>query len=248
MSNAAKFTGSDGVITVTLRKDGDRVECEVTDTGIGIRRDVLPFVFERFRQADSSTARIHGGLGIGLAVVKHIVELHGGSVRAESAGEGHGASFAIQLPDARRPAPSLHHDANRYDLTAPAPDVPRLSGRRVLVVEDDDDGRELIGAVLESVGASVFSAASSQAAVDLFARADPDVLIADIGLPGEDGYALLARVQALAQERDRRIPAIALTAYARAADRERAFGAGFQNHLVKPIDPEDLIRAVSGVL
>jgi PAS domain S-box-containing protein len=248
MSNAAKFTASDGVITVTLRRQDDRVECEVNDTGIGIRREALPFVFERFRQVDASTTRVHGGLGLGLAIVKHIVELHGGSVHADSAGEGHGACFTIQLPTARRRSPDVPPVVPTREHAPSRLAAAQLAGRRVLVVEDDDDGRELIEAVLQSSGATVFAVASSQEAVASFVRADPDLVVADIGLPGEDGYTLLTRIQALARARNRPAPAVALTAYARASDRERALAAGFLKHLVKPIAPDELISAISEVL
>jgi PAS domain S-box-containing protein len=240
LSNAVKFTAAEGVIAVTLSARDRAVECEITDTGIGIRRDVLPFVFDRFRQADSSTTRTHGGLGLGLAIVRHIVELHGGSVKAESAGEGRGATFTIRLPvaDWLGPAEPPHLPP------APASHVsvlPLLLGRTVLIVEDHDDARELVTGVLEAAGARVISASTAEEAMDHAVRTRPDLLVADIGLPGEDGYALLHRVRAL---HGRDVPAIALTAYARATDRERALEAGFQHHVVKPIDPRQFVAIV----
>jgi PAS domain S-box-containing protein len=242
LSNAVKFTGPDGVITVTLRRDGEFALFEINDTGVGIRRDVLPFVFDRFRQADSSSSRLHGGLGLGLAIVRHIVELHGGSVDAASPGEGHGATFSIQLPLADelvQPAdevPSPHAELP----TAPA----RLRDRTLLVVEDHEDARELVAGVLASAGARVIAAATTPEALSQVESVRPDLLVADLGLPGEDGYVLLARLRA----RYPAVPAMALTAYARAADRERVLAAGFQQHVVKPVDPAQLVELVVGLL
>jgi PAS domain S-box-containing protein len=240
LSNAVKFTGADGVIAVSLYGVDRAVECEITDTGIGIRRDVLPFVFDRFRQADSSTTRTHGGLGLGLAIVRHIVELHGGSVKAASAGEGRGATFTIRLPVANRAgAPDLRHTlqpgASHVNV------LPLLLGRTVLVVEDHDDARELVTGVLEAAGARVISASTSEEAMERVAHTRPDLLVADIGLPGEDGYALLRRVR---EFHGADVPAIALTAYARATDRAQALAAGFQHHVVKPIDPRQFVAVV----
>jgi PAS domain S-box-containing protein len=242
LSNALKFTGSDGAITVTLRSIGESVEFELADTGVGIRPEVLPVVFDRFRQADSSTTRRYGGLGLGLAIVKHIVELHGGTVRAASAGEGQGATFTIQLPSADR-----SHANARTTLGAepPGPAMPSvLRGRTILVVEDHEDARELIVGVLEGAGARVLSASTAQEAVDRATGVRPDLLVADLGLPGEDGYALLARIRAMFP----RIPAIALTAYARPTDRDRTLAAGFQLHVVKPVDPSELLQFVVALL
>jgi signal transduction histidine kinase len=242
LSNALKFTQSDGAITVTLRTVGGSVEFEITDTGVGIRRDVLPAVFDRFRQADSSTTRRYGGLGLGLAIVKHIVELHRGTVRAASAGEGEGATFTVRLPVLDR--------ARAKELAAAgeppsAPVVPSgLRGRTILVVEDHEDARDLVVGVLEGAGARVLAASTVREAVDRAASVRPDALVADLGLPGEDGYVLLARMR----ERFPGIPALALTAYARATDRDRVLAAGFQQHVIKPVDPEELLRFVAALL
>jgi PAS domain S-box-containing protein len=241
LSNALKFTDSDGVIAVVLRSHAGRVEFEVTDTGVGIRREVLPFVFDRFRQADSSMSRSHGGLGLGLAIVKHIVELHGGTVRVVSAGEGQGATFTIQLPAAEgavRAVPT----ASVPPSSGAAP-AQRLNGRTILVVEDHTDAREFIAAVLAGAGARVLAASTADEAIAQATGARPDVMVADLGLPGEDGYRLLTRFQALYPD----VPAIALTAYARSSDRDRALAHGFRRHLVKPIDPDALIDHIVSV-
>jgi PAS domain S-box-containing protein len=243
LANALKFTGEGGAITVSLRATPTHAEFEITDTGVGIRRDVLPFVFDRFRQADSSMMRIHGGLGLGLAIVRHIVELHGGTVRAVSAGEGHGATFLFQLPIADRLA------SNVLPPTPPTqrPDGPAslaLRGRTILVVEDHDDARELIAGVLERAGARVVAASTTREGVAIARRGQPDLLMADLGLPGEDGYALLTQVRAIYPA----LPAIALTAYARATDRDRALAAGFQQHVVKPVDPKQLVDLVASIV
>ena len=239
LSNALKFTGQDGEISVTLRPQARTVEFEVADTGVGIRRDVLPFVFDRFRQADSSMSRSHGGLGLGLAIVRHIVELHGGTVRAASAGEGQGATFTIHLPIAEGT-----HDARPAAATALEPAAgARLNRRTILVVEDHADARELIAAVLESAGARVLVASSAEDAIEQVRRIRPDVLVTDLGLPGEDGYGLLRRFQALHPD----VPAIALTAYARASDRERALASGFHRYLIKPIEPSELVEQIASI-
>ena len=245
LSNALKFTGNQGTITVWLRAAPGRVEFEIADTGVGIRREVLPFVFDRFRQADSSMSRTHGGLGLGLAIVRHIVELHGGTVRAASAGEGRGAAFTIQLPSAD-PAHVEVKPAEAVVAPLPAETVGRqlLRGRTILVVEDHDDARELISAVLQNAGARVIASSSTAQALGQVTATRPDVLVADLGLPGEDGYVLLTRFRALYPD----VPAIALTAYARSTDRERVLAHGFQRHVVKPMDPHELVETIASML
>ena len=241
LSNALKFTDSGGAITVVLRSHTGRVEFEVSDTGVGIRREVLPFVFDRFRQADSSMSRSHGGLGLGLAIVRHIVELHGGTVRVASAGEGQGATFTIFLPTAKGDVQAIPISPA---LESPAPGMAaRLQGRTILVVEDHSDARELITAVLESAGARVVGAASAEDALRQVRQIRPDAMVADLGLPGEDGYALLTRFQALHPD----VPAVALTAYARSSDRERALAHGFRRYLIKPIDPGALVDEIASL-
>jgi PAS domain S-box-containing protein len=249
LSNAIKFTQSGGVVTIALHGSWTRVEVTVSDTGAGIRREVLPFVFDRFRQADSSTTRSHGGLGLGLAIVRHVVELHGGTVEAHSAGEGKGATFRLELPvrDAWIPGGTEGRPIVDEEAVAGAWE-PLLQGRRVLVVDDHADARQLLGGILEASGASVITTASSREAFDALARSAPDVLIADIGLPEEDGYALIRRIRRLDPDHGGRIPAIALTAYARAEDRDRALAAGFQRHVAKPVEPHALVRIVASTL
>ena len=245
LSNAVKFTGANGVVTVALRPLGDSVEIQVADTGVGIRRDVLPFVFDRFHQGESSTTRRHGGLGLGLAIVRQLVELHGGAVRADSGGEAHGATFTIRLPVDRRT------DAARGEATAEAgagdTSSPSLRGCKVLFVEDHEDARELVANVLATAGAEVFTAASTEEALRKLEHVAPDILLADLGLPDEDGYTLLKRIREMEGFAANALPAVALTAYARASDRERALSAGFLDFVVKPVDPAELVTLIQAV-
>jgi PAS domain S-box-containing protein len=242
LSNAVKFTGNHGAITLTGRVEPPVVEFEITDTGIGIGREVLPFVFDRFRQADSSTTRMHGGLGLGLAIVRHIVELHGGTVQASSAGHGHGATFTIQLPIAERGEATGREPSDSTRAAGSSGQL--LRDRRILVVEDHTDARDLIVAVLESAGAVVVSTSTARDAVTSARETQPDVLITDLGLPGEDGYALLGEFRKICPE----VPAIALTAYARTSDRDRVLAAGFQRHSIKPVDPKQFVELVASLL
>jgi CheY-like chemotaxis protein len=240
LSNALKFTRPHDAITTSLRVAGGEIELEIADTGIGIPQDVLPVVFDRFRQADSSTTRTHGGLGLGLAIVKEITQLHGGSVRVVSAGEGHGATFTIRLLTIAAAT------VDRPTVSTPVDEVSRerLRGRLILVVEDHDDARELILAVLNAAGADVVGVSSAEEGIERATVTRPDLVVADIGLPGLDGYGLLARLRALYPE----IPVIALSAYARAADRDRALAAGFQEYGIKPMDPSALVELVEAAL
>jgi CheY-like chemotaxis protein len=246
LSNAIKFTPRGGQIDVQLDKVQSHVELRVRDTGHGIPQDFLPYVFDRFRQADGTSARKFGGLGLGLAIVRHLVELHGGRVHVYSAGEGHGATFTVALPIRAvhtDPRESVHPSLVRgspYLLS----DLPSLADLRVLVVDDDADARDLVTAVLEPCGANVTAVASVEEALCAIAKAQPDVLISDIGMAGEDGYALVRKLRALDPAQGGRIPAAALTAYARPEDRSRILAEGFQLHMAKPVDPAELIAAV----
>jgi PAS domain S-box-containing protein len=244
LSNAIKFTGTGGDIHLRLMNEDNSLRLEIADTGDGIRPEMLPFIFDRFRQADSSITRQHGGLGLGLAIVRHIVELHGGTVTAESRGERQGATFIVRLP-VYRPVSGRAAEAARTSLGdgTDASDV--LRDTTVLVVEDHDDSRDLLITVLQAAGARVISAAGSAEALALAGIETPAVLVVDIGLPGEDGYVLLRRLRELFAGRPRPIPAIAVTAYARASDREQALAAGFAQHIAKPIDPHQLVEIIA---
>jgi signal transduction histidine kinase/CheY-like chemotaxis protein len=246
LSNAVKFTPRAGRIQVRLERVNSHLEITVSDTGIGIAREFLPHLFERFRQADSRPSREHGGLGLGLAIARHLVELHGGRISAASGGEGHGATFRVRLPamilhPAEAPQERVHP---RAMALGPAQPAIRLDGVQVLVVDDEPDALALIDDILSSVGARVTAAGSAQAALEALAREAPDVLISDIGMPGMDGFELIARVRAQNNPRVSRIAALALTAYARSEDRIRALQAGFQMHIAKPVNPPELVASV----
>jgi CheY-like chemotaxis protein/anti-sigma regulatory factor (Ser/Thr protein kinase) len=236
LMNAVKFTPKGGRIQVQLRRANSHVEIVVSDTGEGISAEVLPHVFERFRQGDSSSTRMHGGLGIGLALVRHLVDLHGGSVHAESAGAGMGTTFTVKLPVA------LSH-AEPAVIGGEAAGAARLSGIRVLLADDDVDGLELARVILANAGADVKACASAAAARKALTTWPADVLVLDIEMPGEDGYALVQGLRAAGV----RTPAIALTAYGRGEDRKRALAAGFILHLAKPIDPGELTIAIASL-
>jgi CheY-like chemotaxis protein len=235
-------------VQVILERVNSHVEIAVSDTGPGFAPEFRPFLFDRFRQADSSVTRTHGGLGLGLAIVRHIVELHGGTVHAESPGEGQGATFTVKLP--RGIFQRSAGEAERRHPTAGEPaegtrDARRLDGVRVLVVDDEPDSNEVVSAVLMVRGAEVRVAASVAQALEVLHAWIPDLVVCDIGMPERDGYSLLRAMRersALA-----RVPAIALTAYATRDDRIRILGAGFQLHITKPIDPEELIASVVNV-
>ena len=248
LSNAVKFTPSGGRVTVSLRDVGDNVELSVSDTGMGIRREVLPFVFDRFRQADPSTTRSQGGLGLGLAIVRHLVELHGGSVTVRSV-LGQGTTFTVQLPGRPLTAGLVPSGQMVFGggLLLGTPDVP-LRGIRALVVDDHQDARELADAVLQAAGAVVETAGSVPEALSLFDRTRADVLVTDIGLPGQDGYDLIREIRQRTRTAGPRVVAVALTGYARAEDRERALAAGFDRHIVKPAEPAALVMLIRELL
>jgi PAS domain S-box-containing protein len=248
LSNAVKFTPRGGRVTVRLRRVHSRLEITVSDTGSGIAPDFLPFVFERFRQGDSSSTRPHGGLGLGLTLVKQLVELHGGTVTAESPGAGRGATFTVRLPVGVTLVPAGSAASGIAGPAArPAARRVPLDGVRVLVVDDDADGLTLVTAMLRRVGASVEVGRSAAQGYALFLAAPPDVLISDIEMPDEDGYGLIRRIRALDPARGGRVPAIALTAYGRREDRVHAVAAGFSMHVPKPVDPAELVTLVASL-
>jgi PAS domain S-box-containing protein len=249
LSNAVKFTPAGGLIVVTLAQVGPQVELSVSDTGIGIAPEFLPHVFDRFRQADSSTTRARGGLGIGLTIATQLADLHGGSLRAQSRGVGQGATFTLALPFPGAMAARLVEPAavarGRVDASLPAsPGARPLTGVRVLVVDDEAEARDLVTTTLDVAGAETLAAASVAEALASLARARPHVILADIGMPGADGYALVRELRSWPEERGGAIPALALTAYARDEDRARSLAAGFQGHLAKPVAADTLIAEI----
>jgi len=249
LSNAIKFAPQNGRVQVHLLKADSGCELIVQDNGPGIVPDFIPYMFERFRQADSSTTRTHKGLGLGLAIVRSLVEMHGGTITARNAGEPGetGAIFTIRLP--HQAAHGQHEREPSFPDRTPIwlEDVPSLEGLRVLVVEDDPDARELIQAILERCGADVTVKASAAEGFDAFTRQRPDVLVSDIEMPQEDGYSLIKRIRALAPDAGGDVPAAAVTAYASAADRVRVLGAGFNIHVAKPVQPAELATVVASL-
>jgi PAS domain S-box-containing protein len=252
IANAIKFTPKNGKIEIQLRRVDSQLELTVTDTGIGITSEFLPHVFERFRQADASTTRTHGGLGLGLAIVRHLTELHGGHVRAASEGTGKGSTFKVQLPVASavlgKSSGEIVMKLRELVTAEQAAQVSKdLNGLRVLVVDDEPDALEILSLMLNRSGASVRTASSSEDALRTFGEWQPNVLLSDVGMPGEDGYTLIRRVRALAPEQGGNVPAAAITAHAREEDRVKALAAGYQAHLTKPIDPATLVSALVGL-
>lgn len=247
LSNAIKFTPSRGTVELTLQRIGGRAEVIVSDTGIGIKPDFLPHVFERLRQADSTSTRRHGGLGLGLSIARHLIESHGGTILARSAGENRGATFVVSLPlslNAVVKLPEPDDSGTGTGLMSPR----RLEGIRVLVVDDEADARELVTLALQRDGAQVRAAGSAAEALGAIDELNPDVLVSDIAMPGEDGYELIRKLRSRERSHGRRLPAVALTAYARQEDRERALHAGYQEHLAKPVEPTRLTAVVAGLV
>lgn len=238
LSNAVKFTPAGGKVEVGLNYVDLEAQITVRDTGKGINPEFLPHVFEYFRQADSSTTRNFGGLGLGLAIVRHLTEIHGGSVQAESPGEGQGATFRVLLP-------LLTTTSTTTGAAIPVDSASSLQGIKVLVVDDERDNLEIITFVLRDVGATVKAVLTAAAALEQLSEFQPDVLVSDIGLPEMDGYALIQKVQALTTHQGKFLPAIALTAYAGEANQQHALNAGFQVHLSKPVDPGELVAAIA---
>ncbi|MEG4235807.1 ATP-binding protein [Microcoleus sp. Pol11C3] len=252
LSNALKFTPKDGRVEIRLEQVNSHAEVTVSDTGSGISSDFLPFVFDRFRQHDSTTTRSYGGLGLGLAIVRQLVELHGGTVTVVSPGIGQGATFTVKLPVMIIHPPA--RDSERLNSIVEAkPRVeasPSLEGLKILVVDDEADARELLSTILQKYGADVLAVASVKEALTIIETAtdrSPDVLVSDIGMPDEDGYSLIRKLRQVEAQRGGRLPAIALTAYARNDDRRQALLAGFQIHLTKPVDAAELVAVVASL-
>ncbi|MCA1992786.1 MAG: PAS domain S-box protein [Coleofasciculus sp. S288] len=247
LSNAVKFTPTGGQIKITLEQIGSEAQIQVSDTGKGISPDFLPHVFEYFRQADSTTTRKFGGLGLGLAIVRHLVELHGGTVAVDSLGEGQGATFTVRLPLRRESTTPNDETATANSLTT-VPDTLPLANIRVLVVDDEADSRDFLAFVLEQAGGEVTATASASEALQVLMQLKPDILLSDIGMPEIDGYMLMRQVRALESEQENKIPAIALTAYAGEVNQQQALAAGFQRHIAKPVVPETLIQAIGNMV
>jgi len=240
LSNAVKFTPTGGRVEVIVEANDAEASIKVADTGAGIPADFLPHVFERFRQADGSSTRAHGGLGLGLAIVRHLVELHGGRLTADSDGEGQGATFTVFLPrreaELRPTRPSADQPAESIQIN--------LEGRHVLIIDDDADARELLRAMLAGTGASLSEAETAPQALRLFTEHHPDIVLADIAMPGQDGYSLIQVIRSLPDHDEHPVAAVAVSAYARREDRQRAIRAGFDDHIGKPVQMEALLSVL----
>jgi signal transduction histidine kinase/ActR/RegA family two-component response regulator len=250
LTNAIKFSSDGGAIRIRIRREPTTVEISVTDGGQGISADFLPFVFESFRQAEAATTRRQGGLGLGLSIVKHLVEAHGGSVKAESAGEGQGATFMVRLPIVAMcatPAEAAAATLSARPLESPDGPITSLNGLSVLVVDDDEESRAIVAEYLTGHQALVLTATSAGQAFEVLRREHVDVLLADIAMPEEDGYSLIRRIRASASGETATIPAAALTSFARDEDRQHALEAGFHLHVAKPVDPRRLVEAIAAL-
>jgi len=247
LSNAVRFTSRDGLVQVRLHRVDSNLEIVVSDTGAGIAPEFMPHVFERFRQADSRLSREYGGLGLGLAISRELVELHGGTIHAESDGLGKGATFSVMLPRSIPSSDTLDTASHRRRVEPPEQATMNkdLTGLEILVVDDDPDALTLMREILEAAGATVISADSGRVALDAMAERVPHAIVSDLGMPGMDGFELLAQLRQSPLESRRNLPAAALTAYARSEDRTRSLKSGFQIYLSKPIDPPELVRAVA---
>ncbi|HMJ26158.1 MAG TPA: ATP-binding protein, partial [Pyrinomonadaceae bacterium] len=250
-TNAIKFTPKGGQVRVKTERNDAEVLIKVSDTGIGISAEFLPYIFDRFRQADGSTTRAHGGLGLGLSIVRHLVDLHQGKVEVNSDGKSLGSTFTVILPL----AVMLTTNGNGDGESGPLKDAellvksPRiLDGLKILVVDDDPDTRDLVTTILTRCGGEVRCSESAADALRAFQEFSPDLLVSDIGMPDEDGYRLIKKLRKLKSKRARQVPALALTAYATDEDRSLALSAGFQMHLSKPIEPEDLVSSIAAAL
>lgn len=241
VSNAVKFTPIGGQVTVQLEQVNDRAQITVRDTGKGISPDFLPYVFDYFRQEDGTTTRKFGGLGLGLAIVRHLVELHGGTVSVASPGVGQGATFTVRLP-LMSTSSKQNQDNRSLQQSLDLSDI------KILIVDDEPDTRELVAFVLEQQGAQVTVATSAHQALLILPQTKPDILLSDIGMPDMDGYMLIQQVRQLTPEQGGQIPAIALTAYAGDMNQQQALAAGFQRHIAKPIEPEKLIYLICSLI
>jgi CheY-like chemotaxis protein len=248
LSNAVKFTPRGGSVQVVLERVNSHVEIVVEDTGVGIRPEFLPYVFDRFRQADATITRRYGGLGLGLSIVKTLVELHGGSVRVKSAGENQGSTFIVALPVSHVRA----EETSRHSILPSDPldaiELPRLDGVEVLIVDDEQDGRALVARILQERGARTTCTSSAHEALGYLQQRSFDILLSDIGMPEMDGYEFLKRARQLRSADDGQMPAVAITAYARPDDRQRSLLAGYQMHLSKPIEAGELIAGMASLL
>jgi CheY-like chemotaxis protein len=249
LSNAIKFTPESGQVRIKAHQVDSHVQVSVSDSGIGIAPEFLPHIFDRFRQADGSTTRVHGGLGLGLSIVKHLVQLHAGQVTVESGGQNQGSTFTVNLPLVSRMAVADIEDAStteRGHVALPSSFSNLLKGMRILVVDDEEDSRDLVSAILKRCGGTVKCCKSAAEALKTFRAWKPDILVSDIGMPVEDGYSLIQKLRKQRLKLAREIPAIALTAYATEDDRARVLSAGFQFHIAKPIEPEILVKSIAG--
>jgi CheY-like chemotaxis protein len=253
ISNAIKFTPREGRVQILTEHIDSHVEIKVIDTGPGIKPEFLPHVFDRFRQEDSSITRAHGGLGLGLSIVRHLVELHDGTVTAESRRDAQGAIFTVRLPLAaaienkNSPALQVTQTGQPMKKAAASQCASTLAGLSVLLVDDEADSREIVKAMLEQNGAKVKAVSSAYEALLTFAEWRPDVLVSDIGMPAEDGYSLIRKVRSLPPERGGGVPAAALTGYAGRTDYLKALSAGYQSHIKKPVDLEELIAVIESL-
>jgi signal transduction histidine kinase/ActR/RegA family two-component response regulator len=247
LSNAIKFTPNEGVVRLEIERTDDFVELRVKDTGVGIKEEFLPHVFDRFRQADASSIRKFGGLGLGLAIVRHITEMHGGTVSAYSGGENKGSTFVVRLPLVVSPKDDEENKNGTNRQTLETNSTLSLDGLLILVVDDEEDTRQLLTQSLTFYGATVTTAVSAADGFQQLQNKSPDVLVSDIGMPDEDGYSFIRKVRTASDEKMKDIPAIALTAFARAQDRMRALSSGFQNHVAKPVEPDELVTVIASL-
>jgi CheY-like chemotaxis protein len=252
VSYAVKFVPREGNVKVSLSRVDSQVEVSVSDSGPGIEEDFLPYVFDRFRQADSATNKKYAGLGLGLSIVRHLVELHGGTVEAANGTEGTGAVFTVRLP-VMAISRSFDQLSRQADAAAAAGQLafdspPDLSGIKVLAVDDEPDARMLLEAMFEQCGAEIETCSSAAEALEMIEKFNPDVLVSDIGLPGEDGYSLIRKIRHLEESNGKRLPAVALTAFARTEDRVQALAAGYNMHVPKPVEPAELALVISSLV